>query len=93
MKAVDIDTMSRESLAANCTKWRSALKQHFKTGEDKLMAAVVDKRAAAPSDPKPHIDVMSAIKTAIPTLVFSAISDAATTQPEINKIKNKKQKH
>ena len=41
-----------------------------------------ERRAAAPSDPKPHIDVMSAIKTAIPTLVFSAISDAATTQPE-----------
>ena len=36
-----------------------------------------------------YIDVMSAIKTAITTLVFSAISDAAPTQPEINKIKNK----
>ena len=47
-------------------------------------------RAAVPSDPKPHIDVMSAIKTAIHTFVFSAISDAATTQQEINKIKNKK---
>ena len=33
-------------------------------------------------------DVMSAIKTVIPTLVFSALNDAATTQPEINKIKN-----
>ena len=32
---------------------------------------------------------MCAIKTAIPTLAFSAISDAATTKPEINKIKNK----
>ena len=32
--------------------------------------------------------VMSAIKAAIPTLVFSAITDAATTQQEINK-KNK----
>ena len=36
---------------------------------------------------------MSAIKTAIPTLVFSAISDAAITQQEIDNIKNKKQKH
>ncbi len=57
------------------------------------MAAAADKRArrkegtSAPSDPKPHIDVMSAIQTAISTLVFSAISDAATTQQEINKIK------
>ena len=34
MKAVDIDTMSWEGLAADCTKWRSALKQHLKTGED-----------------------------------------------------------
>ena len=49
-----------------------------------------ERRAAAPSDPKPHIDVNSGIKTAIPTLDFSAISDAAMTQPEINKIRNKK---
>ena len=45
MKAVDIDTMFWEDLAADRTKWRSALKQHLKTGEDKLMAAAVDKRA------------------------------------------------
>ena len=43
--AVDIDTMSWESLAADRTKWRSALKQHLKTGEDTLMAAAADKRA------------------------------------------------
>ena len=35
---------------------------------------------------------MSAIKTAIPTLVFSAISDAATIEQEINKVKNKNKK-
>ena len=35
---------------------------------------------------------MTAIKTAIPTLVFSAISDAATAQPEMNKMKKKKRK-
>ena len=40
MKAVDIDTMSWEGLAADRTKWRSALKQHLK-----LMAAAADKRA------------------------------------------------
>ena len=45
MKAVDIDTMSFEGLAADRTKWRSALKQHLETGEDKLMAAAADKRA------------------------------------------------
>ena len=52
-----------------------------------------ERSVAAPFEPKSHItvDVMFAIKTAIPTLVFSAISDAVTTQPEINKIKNKKQ--
>ena len=33
MKAVDIDTMSWEGLAADRTKWRSALTQHLKTGE------------------------------------------------------------
>ena len=47
-----------------------------------------ERRAATPSDPKPHIDVMSAIKTATPTVVFSAISDAATTQQEINLARN-----
>ena len=84
MKAVDIDTMSWEGLASDRTKWRSALKQHLKTGEDKLMEEDkqrkiehLERRAATPSDKNPHIDVMSAIKTAIPTLVFSAISDAA----------------
>ena len=32
-------------MKADRTKWRSALKQHLKTGEDKLMAAAADKRA------------------------------------------------
>ena len=45
MKAVDIDTTSWESLAADRTKWMSALKQHLNTGEEKLMAAAADKRA------------------------------------------------
>ena len=45
MKAVDIDTMSWEGLAADRPKWRSALKQHMKTGEDKLMTEAADKRA------------------------------------------------
>ena len=61
MKAVDIDTMSWEGLAADRTKWRNALKQHLKTGEDKLLDAAADKQAR----------------------------DAATTQQEINQIKNK----
>ena len=33
-------------LAANRTKWRSALKQHLKTGEYKLMDAAADKRSS-----------------------------------------------
>ena len=45
LKDVDIDTMSWEGLAADRTKWRSALKQHLKAGEDKLMAAAAEKRA------------------------------------------------
>ena len=45
IKAVDIDTMSWEGLVADRTEWRSALKQHLETGEDKLMAAAADKRA------------------------------------------------
>ena len=84
IKAVDIDTMSWEGLAADRTKWRSALKQHLKTGEDKLMAAAADqlaRRKEGSSSIRPE--------TATPTLVVSAISDAARTQTEINKIKNK----
>ena len=93
MKAVGIDTMSWEGLAADRRGWRSALKQHLKTGEDKLMTAAADKRARrkeGSSSIRPettHIDVLPATKTATPTLVFSAISDAVTTQQQINKIK------
>ena len=50
MKAVDIDTMSWEGLAADRTKWRSALKQHLKTGKDKLMTDAADKRARTNED-------------------------------------------
>ena len=50
MKAVDIDTMSWEGLAADRTKWRSALKQHLKIGEDKLMTDAADKRARTKED-------------------------------------------
>ena len=50
MKAVDIDTMFWEGLAADRTKWRSALKQHLETGEDKLMTAAADKRARRKED-------------------------------------------
>ena len=93
VKAVGIDTKSWEGLAAYRTGWRSALKQHLKTGEDKLMTAAVDKRARrkeGSSSIRPtttHTYVLSATKTATPTLVFSAISDAVTTQQQINKIK------
>ena len=45
MKAVDIDTMSWEGIASDCTKWRRAQKQHLKTEEFKLMSAAPDKRA------------------------------------------------
>ena len=50
MKAVDIDTMSWEGLAADRTEWRNALKQHLETGEEKLMAAAADKRARRKED-------------------------------------------
>ena len=71
MNAVDIDTMFWESLAADRMKWRSALKQHLKTREDKRMAAAADKRARRNVDsssirPK-TTHAMSAIKTAVPT--------------------------
>ena len=83
-----------EGLTADRTKWKSALKQHLKSGEDKLMTAAADKRARKqkggqqlhPTRNHTH-NVLSATKTATPT--FSATSDAATTQQEIKKIKNK----
>ena len=50
MKAVDIDTMSWECLAADRRKWRSDLKQHLKTGKYKLMTYAADKRARTKED-------------------------------------------
>ena len=50
MKAVDIDTMSWEGLAADRTKWKSALKQHVKTGKDKRMTDAADTRARTKED-------------------------------------------
>ena len=51
MKAVDIDTMSWEGIAADRTKWRSALKQHLNTGKDKLITDAADKRARTKTAP------------------------------------------
>ena len=42
--------MSWEGIAADSTKWRSTLKQHLKTGKDKLMTAAADKRARTKKD-------------------------------------------
>ena len=94
MKAVDIDTMSWEGLAADRTKWSSALKQHLKTGEDKLMTAAVDKRARrkeGSSSIRPTTTHMCYLQQRLPLphWSFKAISDSATTQQQINKIKNK----
>ena len=49
--------------------------------------------AAIPSHLKPHIDVISAIKAVTPAFVSSATIDAATSEQEINTIKNKQSKH
>ena len=37
--------MSWEGIAADRTNWRSTLKQHLKTGKDKLMTDAANKRA------------------------------------------------
>ena len=50
MKADDIDTMSWEGLAAQRTKWRSALKQHIKTWKGKLITDPADTRARTNED-------------------------------------------
>ena len=50
MKAVNINNMSWVGLAADRTKWRSALKQHLKTGNDKLMTDAANKRARTQKD-------------------------------------------
>ena len=94
MKAVDIDIMSWVGLAANRTKWMGALKQHIKTGEDKLMTAAADKRARrkeGSSSIRPETThVMSAINTAIPALVLPSATLLQTSQKLIKlKTKNK----
>ena len=43
-------SMSWMGFAADRTKWRSALKQHLKTGTDKLMTVAADKRARRKED-------------------------------------------
>ena len=45
MKALDINTATWDDTAADRATWRSTLKQHLKTGEEKLMNATADKRA------------------------------------------------
>ncbi len=46
-----------------------------------------ERRAAIPSEARPHINVISVTKTVTPALVYSAASDVATVQQEINTIK------
>ena len=66
---------------------RSAVKQPImKTALGRLSKLLT---AAIPSHLRPHIDVISATKTVIPEFVSSATIDAATSEQEINKIKNK----
>ena len=51
MKAVHINTMSWQGLAADRTKWRSALRQRIKTGKDKMMTDAADTRARTKTAP------------------------------------------
>ena len=44
MKAVDINTESWESLAANRSKWREALTKLLKSGEEKLTQTATERR-------------------------------------------------
>ena len=50
MKAGNINTISWVGLADDRTKWRSALKQHLKTGNDKLMTGAANKLARTKED-------------------------------------------
>ena len=76
---------------ADGTKWKSAVKQHLKTEEDSLKSKLL--MAAMPSHLRPHVDVISATKAVTPAFVSSATFDAATSEQEINTIKNKQSKH
>ena len=73
------------------TKWKSVAKQHLKTEEDSLKSKLL--MAAIPSQLRPHIDVISAIKAVNPAFVSSATIYAATSEQEINTIKNKQSNH
>jgi len=44
MKAVDINTESWESLAANQSKWTEVLTKHLKSGEEKLTQATTERQ-------------------------------------------------
>ena len=92
MKAVDIDTIYWEGLAADRTQWKNALKEHIKTGEEKLMTAATDTRARRKEGSNfvrpdtAYRDVISATKIVTTALFSSAIIAAVTSQQEINKI-------
>ena len=45
MKATNMNTESWESLADDRSKWKGALTQHLRAGEEKLMDAAAEKRA------------------------------------------------
>ena len=86
--------MSWECIAADGTKWMSAVKRHLKTGEVSLNCWLDRQqfhRWIIPSHLRPHnhINVISATKTVSPAFVSSATIDTATSEQEINKIKNK----
>ena len=104
MSAQETGRLSTSTLCpGKDTKWRSALKQHLKTVEDKRMTAAADKRSRRKEDSScsirheitlhdTHINyVLSATKTATRGHIdlFSHKRRCYATQQEINKIKNK----
>ena len=80
MKAVDMQlTAQRGGVPWNNLLWR----------QRKIVETVDGSNSIPPESLRPHIDVISATKAVTPEFVTSATIDAATSEQEINKIKNK----
>ena len=88
MKALDINSATWEDTAADRATWRSTLKQHLKTGQEKPMDATAAKRAlrkerSTSDKPETTYKCDLAAETATPTLDFIATNDVVPTeQPE-----------
>jgi len=73
MKAVGIDTASKEAVASDHTSWGSKLTHHLASGKEKLLSAAAEKRLT-PTDQSLHISGTFVTRTVMHTLVYTSLA-------------------